>query len=72
MEKVLQNPLFPRQPTNIANWNIKLAVGKQRLGSMNGNGKRFADVCADYNLAGQSLPINSSTQISPDNITEKS
>ena len=58
------------------NNGYELAMGKNGLGTMNGNGERFADVCADNNLViGGTVfphkPIHKATWISPDHTTEK-
>ena len=57
------------------NNGYELAMGKQGLGTMNENGERFADICADYNLViGGTVfphkPIHKATWISPDHTTE--
>ena len=57
------------------NNGYELAMGKHRLGPMNENGERFADVCADNNLViGGTVfphkPIHKATWISPDHTTE--
>lgn len=57
------------------NSGYELVMGKQGLGTMNENGERFADTCADYNLVigGSVFPhksIHKTTWISPDHTTE--
>lgn len=46
LSKEAQRALISFEP----NSGFELAMGKQGLGIMNGNGERFADMCADYNL----------------------
>lgn len=57
------------------NSGYELVMGKQGIGSMNENGERFADICADNNLVigGTVFPhkfIHKATWISPDHTTE--